>query len=496
MRSTFLSMSAVCLLLMACSSESTPAGETCGAGKQGEPCASATDCDCGFSCKKDNEGDFVCQKDPDTGGTTEGGTTEGTTEGGTTEGTTTGGGTTGGDINAGCGKNAPDGALCNPYCQNGCSADQNCTFQGGSFGCGLPGAGGIGDGCTNSSNCATGLACISLTGDPAGPLCRQFCIDESECPEGRACDLNVTFSGGAAASFCGDISVGCNAFDQSTCGDGQGCYLNNNATKCFEAGTLKEGEACIDLGPNSCEAGLQCLIVCTPVCSFIDVNGDEPKCTEFCAGASFQAVNDDNGIGVCLTDTPPSECDIFAQEGCGAGEGCYMTNTGWRCFNAGKVEIGEQCEFTNDCVPGGICINSQCQEICSVKEAAPAKDKCDEKCGAFNQVNPSEWEVGFCTDAEPAVPCDFWAQDCVDAGTACYFVSNGATCLTAGTGGSGASCSSVNDCMGGLYCYQGKCSEVCSINEFQAGASICIDDCPESKFESVSLENQVGICSQ
>lgn len=476
-----------------------------GTGVQGETCASPTDCECGQFCKGGScapyEGDkagCVCEDvtPPATGGTTggeTGGATGGTTggaTGGATGGTT--GGTTGPDINN-CAKPAPTGAECNPYCQIGCTGGKQCTYSGGDFDCKNVGSKGIGEKCSGSSDCQAQMACFRLNEEPADS-CHKFCIEDKECGADRKCDLTVNFSDGASASFCGDISVGCNAFDQTPCGEGQACYLSNNATKCMEAGTLELGDLCVVQGSNSCKAGLQCLIECAEVCSFIDVSDDEPKCTEFCEGGAFQAANEENGIGFCIGLEPPKACDLFEQTGCLSGEGCYMVPTGWRCITAGTTALGDACQFTNDCVPGSVCINSQCQEACSSAEGAPVDIACSEKCASFSQLTPEQWQIGICTDAEPAVPCDFWAQDCTEDGTACYFVSNGATCLATAKGAAeGESCQYITDCNGGLFCYQGSCIVPCSLNEFAPPpAKICVEVC--SDFEPISFENQIGRC--
>ena len=338
------------------------------------------------------------------------------------------------------------------------------------------------------------MACFSL--DAAeGNVCRKFCITDADCPSDRKCDQNVNFQGGETAQFCGEITIGCNAFDQSTCPEGQGCYLSNNATKCMPAGTLAKGEPCKAAGSNSCTPGLQCLIECTEICAIIDVGPDEPKCADTCTGG-INAVNNENGIGICLGAEPPKECDLFKQEGCAAGQGCYPTTQGWQCLNAGASKEGAACQFTNDCVPGTLCVNSQCSLACSLKDDAEAETKCENRCGASNGWSPQEWGVGFCTDAEPEIPCNFWKQDCEDAGKDCYVVNNGAACLDKGNeGATGSPCQYLQDCAAGLMCYQSECTEVCSINEFAEGATvICIDDCPGGDFEPISIENGIGRC--
>jgi hypothetical protein len=269
----------------------------------------------------------------------------------------------------------------------------------------------------------------------------------------------------------------------------------------MDAGSLAEGEICHGQGANVCEPGLQCLVLCTKVCSFSDINDDEPKCLDTCpSGGKFQPINNDNFIGLCLGDTVPQACNLFEQTGCDPGQGCYSIKGGWGCVKAGSTKVGAACQYTNDCAPGTICINSTCAEVCS--SHADDKEKnysCDKQCGGeFNNITPAEWNIGFCTNAEPADPCDFWKQDCVDPDKLCYFVTNGATCLKKGAEKPlNADCKYISDCAKGLYCTQGTCVQPCSLEQLAPPPTpICADDCPGGKFKTLSFENQVGVCDE
>ncbi len=395
-----------------------------------------------------------------------------------------------------CAKTAPSGAPCNPYCQTGCSEGQACTVLNSSFACAGSGGLEIGADCTGTQ-CGEGLACFGINEDGGASKCRQFCIDDSDCPDGRRCSLNVSFPSGASASFCGEVEVGCSVFDEpSTCPEGQACYLINGATKCAEAGALEAGTLCNGQPPGSCAPGLQCLIECVEVCSSDGSQG--PACADTCDEGQVQVVNQANAIGVCLTSDPPQECNLFTQTGCEAGEGCYPFTAGWACSNSGGIAVGEACSGSQDCVAGAACISSQCQQLCSTREDADESVSCEALCESSNGLNPTAWGVGFCTDAEPAVPCDYWAQDCTEAGTACYFVNNGATCLPTQVDGKlGDSCGSLTECGKGLLCVSNTCSEVCSIDEFAPPpAPICVDVCPNGQFSPYgSFDNQIGICA-
>ncbi|MFT7623731.1 MAG: hypothetical protein ACI9WU_002914 [Myxococcota bacterium] len=479
---------------LGCSSES--AGGSGGSSQVGEPCASGSECAGDLLCQKDGDGTFVCTEDPNAT-TTTGGTT-GDTTGGATGGTsstgdagTTTGGATGVDLND-CALPAPTGATCNPYCNLGCTGEQYCTWTGGGFGCVAGGANGIGAACNQQANdCEAGMACINI-GD--GPVCRQFCTADGECPDGRLCNSGINFPGGASAQTCSDPTTGCDPFDQSSCAEGQGCYLSNNVTKCMEAGELAGGELCNAAGDNACTPGLQCLIACTEICATEAGVGDAAVCADTCGGSEkFNTANAENKVGFCITDTPPAECDLYTQTGCGAGQGCYLTNAGFSCINAGSIAEGEACQFTNDCEPSTLCVNQRCQSACSAKEGSDPAIACAEICAAFQQITPAEWGIGFCSASST---CDFWAQDCEDVAETCYVTGSGSVCMMPGANTeAGGACQQANGCDGGLMCVQNVCTEICSINELQPNATICIDDCPGGTFDPVSVEAQIGVCA-
>ena len=432
-----------------------------GIGVKGETCGGTGDCGCGLFCKEGTcqpyEGEHAnCSctaPDPDAGDVSEPDTAPVDT---------------GPDLSCN-GKPAPAGADCNPYCQIGCSDEEQCTFTGSSIGCDGVGEAGIGETCNNSIDCQKGMACFSLNSDPVS-VCRQFCQGDSDCPADRKCTQSVTFDNGAfEAKFCGDPVIGCNAFE-STCGDGQGCYYGNGTTKCMPAGTKEKDALCT--GANDCKSGLHCLVTCREACSTNADNADQPKCKDVCGGGDddIKELSPENGFGVCVPDEPPAECDIFAQTGCPASDGCYLITGGFGCIPAGSKKPGEACTGGNECAKGSLCINSTCAEICSVREADADKDYfCTTKCKDNGTITPGKWGIGYCKDADPAEPCDFWAQDC-EAGKNCYLVSGGGTCMqTGGSTPEGGECNFVQDCAPGLACGNKVCLKPCSIADFPEG---------------------------
>jgi hypothetical protein len=405
------------------------------------------------------------------------------------------------DINTGCDKAAPEGSICNPYCQNGCPDIQQCTFVGGGMGCTGIGTFGIGNVCNGYDSCQTGMACFSLTGEPQD-ICRQFCIVDSDCPEGRKCSQGVSFSSGASSTFCGDPTIGCNAFGDPVeqCGEGNACYLVNNATKCLPAGTLQLGDVCKG-SDQTCAAGLQCAIVCVEICSEDTTNADSPNCVDLCDPPTSLVLDEPNGIAICLGSEPNKMCDMYLQD-CPAGEACYPTKEGWACIQEGSIADGEPCTFTNDCQEGTICVNSTCHKACSTKEDATPESACSEICEDNGSLTPAEWGLGFCKDAELA--CDFWLQDCPDAGQSCYIHSSGASCIPiGGTTGVGGACSGLDNCTQGLACHQGSCVKPCNISGFSStGGSlppevdVCEDVCGDAGYTAPwGAQTGAGLCN-
>ncbi len=172
----------------------------------GGPCASSSDCACGFSCNGESG---VCE--PYSGqfeGCSCGASPMPMIDAGATPRADAGSDVDAGDMT--CARSVPANFPCNPYCNQGCDAGQHCTLANNVFSCVPAGEAQAGATCNNSSDCAPGMACFRLT-DENIATCRQFCIDDGDCTGGRRCDLNVNF-GTEPHSFCGDISVGCDPF--------------------------------------------------------------------------------------------------------------------------------------------------------------------------------------------------------------------------------------------------------------------------------------------
>ena len=339
--------------------------------------------------------------------------------------------------------------------------------------------------------------------DGCGGICGE-CAEGELCSGTQECIANctpncegLTCGGDGCGGSCGECAEGevCSESGCATnpCGAGQGCYISNKAAKCMEAGTLGIGETCHGESGNVCMPGLVCQVVCTPLCS---TGSDDPSCGDICSG-EVKVVSEENEAGYCQPPEAPTLCDLYEQDDCPPGEGCYLVSGGIACIDAGTAEGGEVCEFTNSCAPGMLCVNGSCQEACNAAADATGPHACAEKCDSVANLNPQEWGVGVCQDAGPAIPCEFWAQDCTD-GKVCKPVTNGSTCLDpSGNGADGDACNSNTDCAGTLLCISSVCKQACSIDELAPPpAPICVDECPGGFSPVGGTGSQTGVCNE
>jgi hypothetical protein len=251
--------------------------------------------------------------------------------------------------------------------------------------------------CQDFDQCEKWMGCFGVQGDTAAS-CHKFCIDDASCPDGRTCSVNVDFGGGVTAVVCSDAASSCNPFlaSASECGVGNGCYLTSTGTKCMAAGNLGLGQDCYGQGPNTCQAGLQCLVECTNICNTNAANPLPPVCEQTC-GTSFLTIDYPNSIGVCVTETVPQTCNLFTQTGCPAGEACYAVTGGWACAEEGFKEPGAACVYTNDCAAGSLCVSSVCRKACDLGLGAVAPSACGSACGGtWTLLAPQAWDVGVC----------------------------------------------------------------------------------------------------
>jgi len=75
----------------------------------------------------------------------------------------------------------------------------------------------------------------------------------------------------------------------------------------------------------------------------------------------------------------PEDCTLLLQD-CDVGKGCYPVDanlTDFQCLRAGEAGSGAACEYTNDCLPGLLCMGSaetgeyHCTQVCALEGAGP-----------------------------------------------------------------------------------------------------------------------------
>jgi hypothetical protein len=403
--------------------------------------------------------------------------------------------------------------------------------------------------CATDDACAEGVTCVGFEaavpetgGACAGSDAAVQCFGDAECS--GACE-GFMAAGSEVMGVCSDgmeLANSCTTNDDCTqmcegliasSNETAGTCAYDGVTECTAAqpcvsscdGAVAGGQGEICGVANDCVAGLQCLVVCTDICS-LDGSAGIP-----CSGCpiEFMEINADNNMGICITENAPAACDLYnpSASGCAAGEACYSLRGGHGCLGAGVQIEGTECKFSNDCTGGNLCINSMCLEACDQMAAEGAPESCGVKCDGSEpgSLTPAIWGVGFCKDAPPAEPCSFWEQNCT-GGKVCYGTVLGEACMTPdGTAGEGDGCTRNQDCAPGLVCpssnspNSGQCTRPCSIviPDFDGSMSdcgstsdcglpesciggkcavpYCADDCPGAAAEPVATDSQIGTCS-
>ncbi len=198
-----------------------------------------------------------------------------------------------------------------------------------------------------------------------------------------------------------------------------------------------------------------------------------------CGGADIPPSQDDDPDGSifpidagvdarieCPDPEPaPANCDFFLSCGCNvaAGEKCSIELNSKDCVLAGAKGVGENCVLEGECEAGTLCAvygsGKRCMQYCDSAHACTATTT-PQAC--YINVN-SAVEARVCGQL-----CDLRAQDCEFPEQGCYpSAAAGAAdkgiCVTADTGGQGASCLEANDCQEGFTCSttDNKCRQLC-----------------------------------
>ena len=287
-----------------------------------------------------------------------------------------------------CQVDGPSGASCNPYCDD-CSVGDHCTVVGEALKCAASGVRLDGDVCSETTQCAPGLGCFGLNG--AEPVCHRFCALDEHCRTTDICAQRVQLEGGLQVSLCAPPASAC-ALEGMDCPEGDACQLTNDGLRCGVPGELPAGAPCREYGANACQAGLHCVVVCTPICSLSNDVSDTVGCDARCD--SFAVVDAEREVGVCLDGPPPAECVLLSSD-CSLGSSCYAVGVGWICEKDGSIPVGGACVFATDCTPGHTCVDGRCRELCLVGE--DGESGCATRCdGDLSVLEPASWNVGVC----------------------------------------------------------------------------------------------------
>jgi hypothetical protein len=223
-----------------------------------------------------------------------------------------------------------------------------------------------------SETATTGMTTPDLPGD--GP-CDPYAQD---CPEGYKC-----------APYASD---GGPAWDANKCvmvtGDdtpGGGCTAEVSGTSGRDS--CIEGALCTNVDPNLLTG------VCVALCGGSEAN---PTCNP---GTGCLATNE-GVINLCV-----QRCDPLAMNACDlVGQACIDNEGDFLCVESGGYEIGEFCEFLNDCAEGSFCGPSIadsckapggcCLAYCDTAEG----DGCDapDECVAYDPPSPMYPQLGYC----------------------------------------------------------------------------------------------------
>ena len=329
-----------------------------------------------------------------------------------------------------CTAPALEGAECNFFCgqgEQGCGADQVCALEAGAQSCvnAEVATGGLLAPCSGpDSLCESGYVCAYLEAEQGKrclPVCSDYADGESACPDGLACELDMSLSlGGDTAStltlcvpteapcpvpfedLCpcpipqgAACSPYCGASEQG-CAEGTSCTVAEagDTLLCAETGTLKAGEPCATW--DECDVGLTCAsgesgLACRSFCQ------SDSECAEIFPSTECELVPLSGGVevGICTEhlacDLPyptGAACNAYCPagaQGCAEGETCILneSNTFECSSGGGDLSTDAPCLSHEACMSGHVCINSPfqaektCQPFCVTSDECPEGRECN-----------------------------------------------------------------------------------------------------------------------
>ncbi len=186
---------------------------------------------------------------------------------------------------AGCLRSVDPGSTCDPVCQTDCSCSERCHLNSAKFTCkGYSGTTYLSDyeacqaGSAATDQCKPGSICLrEVDVNACGAHCYRFCRQDSDCPAGSRCNVQIT-DGKTVISdkvhTCSPPAVVCSPIGSAeglkcAATPGFACYSfgpsDPDLTTCECAGTIQPGQACNQ--PHSCTPGYECVgSVCKKLC--------------------------------------------------------------------------------------------------------------------------------------------------------------------------------------------------------------------------------------
>lgn len=336
---------------------------------------------------------------------------------------------------------------------------------------------GIGESCTDSEQCASGLC---YEGE-----CASECGVQSDCPDGWLCIDR------------GDVAL---CEEPTSCASDSDCEADS--TRCV---VDREEDVTVTCGPpagedelgddcsadDDCAAGLCLDGQCSRPCESPSDCGDVDQWT--CSG---EDLGDGEEVTVCV-DRPPEGC--LSDEECSGDDRCVARTreeeVKFVCGepNDGGAEGAESCEDDSDCAQN-LCVDGACAEPCDGDEV------CESAAGSRCVTESVEREdaEGTVSVCDVPAPCDL-PGDCAEDEACGFAVSTDGegleTVCFADNGGNdpGAVCEDHGDCRSRYCLDDGICSGVCGDREDCGNYQLCQE---ETTFDKDGTSDQVQACTE
>ncbi len=254
--------------------------------------------------------------------------------------------------------------------------------------------------------------CTATTGNSDGDADVDTDAD-TDTDTGSDADTDTDTDSGTGTGTESDTGPGeCDPIDDSGggCTDGECCYVDGAARTCLAGGVGEQDDTCaVD---TDCGCGYACVSagaggVCAHWCDleppFNDATAHDGDCPApaICSTSLGDGAGGELGL-ICDT---PAQCNEVTQEGCDAGEGCYVMRVSGitDCATAGDGVRDTVCIFTNDCASGFSCVTIGARNVCA---AFCNPDIGDSDCtdgdtcaGQAYRTPDDSMPVGICTPA-------------------------------------------------------------------------------------------------